>query len=194
MDLKYTGERQIPATPGTIEGIDIKHIERYKWASVFTYNKRVYDIACGVGYGSLLLKAGEYSGYDNSQETIEYAKEYYSKKLKVKFFAADAYNMPDLPVADVVVSFETIEHLEKPDAFLAWCSHHGEILVISSPIKNSFARSKFHLFEYRLNEFSEALKKHFSNIEMFIQKNDLGIIYPCKKPDDKGVAIAICQR
>ena len=192
MNLKYTGERQIPSRPGTIEDIDSKHIERYKWASIFTYNKRVYDIACGVGYGSLLLKAREYSGYDNSQETIDYANEYYSKEPKVKFFTADACNMPDLPAADVIVSFETIEHLEKPDTFLAWCASHGEILVISSPIKNSFARSKFHLFEYRLNEFSEALKKHFSNTEMFIQKNDLGIIYPCK-PDDKCVAIAICQ-
>ena len=191
--MKDTGERQIPKLPGTLDGLDIKHTQRYAWASAFTHHKRIYDIACGVGYGSLLLESSEYTGFDNSPETIDYAKEYYVANPSVRFFVADACALPtDLAVADVIVSFETIEHLKEPEAFLVWCSKHGRMLLISSPIRGSFGRSHFHLFEYRLEQFDRVLRKYFSKVTLFIQKKDQGITYPCL-PEDKGVAIGVCQ-
>lgn len=191
--MKNTGERQIPNIPGTLENLDIKHTQRYEWASAFTHNKRVYDIACGAGYGSLLLEASEYIGFDNSLEAVEYATKYYATNSSIAFFQADACAMsPTLDVTDVIVSFETIEHLKDPEAFLHWCARHGKLLLISSPIRHSFGRSPFHLFEYRLVKFNEALDKYFSKVTMFIQKAGQGITYPCL-PEDKGVAVAVCQ-
>ena len=191
--MQDTGERQIPKVAGTLDGLDIKHTQRYEWASAFTHGKRIYDVACGTGYGSLLLEAFAYTGFDNSPEAIEYASQFYVTNESVKFSLCDACSMTDsLGVADVIVSFETIEHLKDPEALLAWCSNHGKLLLISSPIKNSFGRSRFHLFEYRLAQFNDVLNKYFSKVTMFIQKNNQGITYPCLS-EDKGVAIGVCQ-
>lgn len=191
--MDRTGEREIPSLPGTLEDLDIKHTQRYAWAAMFTRHKRVYDVACGVGYGSQLLEAAQYTGFDNSPEAIEYASQFYATNESISFLVADACAMPtELAEVDVVVSFETIEHLKEPEAFLAWCSKHGRLLLISSPIRGSFGRSHFHLFEYRLVQFDQVLHKYFSKVTMFIQKKDQGIIYPCL-PEDKGVAIGVCQ-
>jgi len=190
--MDRTGERQIPSLPGTLEDLDIKHTQRYAWASAFTYHKRVYDVACGAGYGALLLQASEYSGFDNSPEAIKYAEQFYSTNDSTRFSVADACAMPELDIADAIVSFETIEHLKDPEAFLVWCSKHGRMLLISSPIRGSFGRSHFHLFEYRLEQFNQVLHKYFSKVTLFIQKKDQGITYPCL-PEDKGVAIGVCQ-
>jgi hypothetical protein len=111
----------------------------------------------------------------------------------VKFAVADACNMPvDLKPVDVIVSFETIEHIKDPEAFLRWCADHTQTLLISSPIRGSFGRSRFHLFEYRLQQFSDVLNKYFGDVQMYIQKHDAGITYPCL-PEDRGVALAVCQ-
>jgi len=191
--MKYTGEQQIPSIPGTYEGIDIKGVERYRWASAFTHGKSVYDLACGTGYGSLLLEASSYTGFDHSPEAIEYATKYYATP-STTFIQADACAMsPALSVADVIVSFETIEHIKKPEALLRWCANHGKLLLISSPIRGSYGRSRFHLFEYRLAKFNDVLNKYFSKVTMFIQKDRQGIAYPCL-PKDKGVAIGACSQ
>lgn len=191
--MKDTGERELPSIPGTLENIDPKHLERYKWASSYTHNKKVYDIASGAGYGSLLLEASDYIGFDNSPEAVLYSNKYYTAKPNITFLEADACNMPShFPKADVIVSFETIEHLIDPEAFLDWCRAYGKMLLISTPIRHSFGRSRFHLFEYRLVKFHEALNKRFSKVTMFVQKENMGISYPCL-PEDKGVAVAVCE-
>lgn len=189
--MERTGEREIPNIPGTIEGVDPLHLERYQWASMFTRGKRVYDVACGSGYGSLLLGAKSYVGFDISEESVKYAMQNYGNDTTV-FMAADACAMPLLVKTDVIVSFETIEHLKDPEAFLEWCAKSGETLLISTPIRYSFRRSHFHLFEYRLVRFTEALNRHFSDVTMLIQKKDIGITYPCRSKD-KGIAVAICR-
>lgn len=191
--MDRTGEREIPSLPGTLEGVDIKHTQRYAWASMFTRRKRVYDVACGAGYGSLLLEAAQYIGFDKSPEAVEYANQYYATHESVKFLVADACAMPaKLDEAEAIISFETIEHLKNPEAFLHWCANHTKLLLISSPIRGSFGRSHFHLFEYKLDQFNQVLQKYFSVVTLFIQKQNQGITYPCL-PDDKGVAVAVCQ-
>lgn len=190
--MKPTGEREIPSEPGTTKGIDPKHLERYKWASSYTHGKFVYDIASGSGYGSLLLEAKKYLGFDNSPEAIEYATKYYGRP-PVSFSQADACFMPKtLEVCDLIVSFETIEHIKNPYAFLEWCSTHAKLLLISTPIRGSFGRSRFHLFEYSLIEFKQTLRKYFSKLTMFIQKDNSEIAFPCLT-GSKGVAIGVCQ-
>jgi 2-polyprenyl-3-methyl-5-hydroxy-6-metoxy-1,4-benzoquinol methylase len=191
--MEKTGEREIPSKPGTIEGIDSKHIKRYVWAASYAHGKRVYDIACGTGYGSLLLEASDYTGFDSSIETIEYAGANYRKGKTVKFSVADACKMPEsMETADVIVSFETIEHIKEPEAFLKWCGAHGKMLLISSPIQGTCGHSRWHLFEYQLDKFEEILKKYFAKVNVFLQRDNGEIIYPCP-PGSRGVAVAVCQ-
>ncbi|MEM7474501.1 MAG: methyltransferase domain-containing protein [Planctomycetota bacterium] len=118
--LVNKGERQVAPT---IEGIRIDHQARYRLAAKYIPdNARVLDIACGVGYGSSLLskctRASEIIGMDINAEAIGYAQENFSAN-NVEFRQADALRA-ELPAEyfDVIVSFETVEHIEQDANFL----------------------------------------------------------------------------
>ena len=72
-----------------------EHIERYLFASQFVKNKRVIDLGCGPGYGSIIMSehgATFVQGVDNSLETIRYAKELYGNK-KTNFRVSDVQKL-----------------------------------------------------------------------------------------------------
>ena len=96
------------------------HQLRYQIVAGFVANKRVLDIACGVGDGSdLLSQAGATSvtGVDLSLEAITYAQTHYSR-MGLTFVQADAERFESPDLYDIVVSFETLEHLQDPTRFL----------------------------------------------------------------------------
>src|SRR5512134_1498874 len=90
------------------------HEHRYRWARQFA-SGRVLDIACGVGYGSAILrqsaKVDEYVGMDCSEEALAEARTEFAAD-GVHFAKGDANALP-FPdgTFDTVVSLETIEHL-----------------------------------------------------------------------------------
>ena len=99
-----------------------EHIERYRFAKEFVRGKRVLDIACGEGYGSAaLVKAGAASviGVDISPEICQHARDKYG--LDARMGDAQAIPLQDRSI-DLVVSFETIEHVDSPDMFIAECA------------------------------------------------------------------------
>ena len=110
--MEFTGERLIfeEMKPLAIK----EHLERYYFARDFIKNKKVLDIAWGIGYGSEILgrHAKKIIGGDISIETIKFARKKYPNK-KINSLQIDATKM-DLKSNsfDVVVSFETIEHFE----------------------------------------------------------------------------------
>ncbi|HQZ37887.1 MAG TPA: class I SAM-dependent methyltransferase [Vicinamibacterales bacterium] len=105
------------------------HVARYMWARRFVRpGDRVLDAACGLGYGSRLLVDGTLAdsvlGLDVDQSAITYAAEHYgAASTRLSYAVRDLSNLADLPDAsfDVIVSFETVEHLEDPERFLAGC-------------------------------------------------------------------------
>jgi len=118
--------------------IEEDHFARYKFASQFVQGKEVLDIACGVGYGSKLLKdagAKNVDGVDSSDEAIDYAKIHY-RTNGVNFIVAGAENyLPDKKY-DVIVSFVTIEQI--PDFRAVLRNFYNllkpkGLLIISSP-------------------------------------------------------------
>src|SRR4051812_45301524 len=117
-DLSFTGERYVPAAPDKIQH---EHYHRYLWALQLCAGKRVVDVACGEGYGAALLAtvAESVLGFDIAPEAISHAVSTYSSP-HLWFKVADAASLPveDASV-DVVVSFETIEHLENPEDCIA---------------------------------------------------------------------------
>jgi len=118
--------------------IEEDHFARYKFASQYVRGKEVLDIACGVGYGSKLLKeagAENVDGVDLSGEAIDYAKIHY-RTNGVNFFVASAESyLPDKKY-DVIISFVTIEQITDFKAalrnFYNLLKPKG-ILIISSP-------------------------------------------------------------
>ena len=98
-----------------------EHVYRYRFASKFVEFKRVLDIACGEGYGAAaLLKAGAASviGIDIYPEVCEQARRKYG--LDARAGRANSIPLSSSSI-DVVVSFETIEHLDSPVRFLDEC-------------------------------------------------------------------------
>jgi len=55
MNMENTGERQVSPT---LDGIRKDHLARYKWAAK-RLSGCVYDIGCGIGYGSKILGDAE---------------------------------------------------------------------------------------------------------------------------------------
>lgn len=96
------------------------HWHRYLAASTLASNKVVLDIACGEGYGSSCLaeSAKEVIAVDIDENTVIRAKSNYGKE-NIRFLVGSATRIPcaDRSI-DLVVSFETIEHLSKQDQLI----------------------------------------------------------------------------
>ncbi|MEO7916253.1 MAG: class I SAM-dependent methyltransferase, partial [Dokdonella sp.] len=118
-NLEFTGER---FTPECVREIWYEHWHRYAFARSFCAGKRVLDAACGEGYGSNLLAdvAAEVVGVDLSEQAIKHARARYGTRQNLRFESADATALPDLGERfDIIVSFETLEHLQAQEALLA---------------------------------------------------------------------------
>jgi len=177
--MEFTGERMIPEhNSGDI--IYSEHLLRYSFAKQFVKGKTVLDVACGSGYGSQMLGkagAGSVTGVDISEKAVAYANQKYKEK-NTSFVVADGTKLPfDNNQFDVVVSFETIEHLEDHVAFVEQINRvlkQDGLLIISSPNKDVYPEgNEFHFKELTEQEFANALKKHFRNIQLLKQNNFL---------------------
>lgn len=172
--LKYSDERMIPELSN--EGCFWEHIFRYQFASRFVRNKRVLDIACGEGYGSFAMTmagATSVTGVDISMETCDHAK----RKYEISAMQASAERLPlkDHSV-DVVVSFETVEHVPNPEVFVRECARvmmRPGTIVISTPNTNIYDPSggsnPYHCSEMTELEFTRLLERHFETIELYGQ-------------------------
>ncbi len=154
-----------------------EHVARYAFAGQFVEGKAVLDIACGDGYGaSYLMNKGakKVVGGDYSEEAIEYARRHYQKD-GLNFLRLDAQEMPFANNSfDVVVSFETIEHLERYEDFLKGCRRvlkDDGIFICGTPnIKAGFGyKYPFHFKEFSLEEFNELIARHFAEVELYGQ-------------------------
>lgn len=164
--MEFTGERMVP---GSTDDVTFwEHIYRYRFAAGFARGKRVLDIACGEGYGSAALRqagAVEVVGVDVSEEACKHARDRYGIDARVG--SADDIPLEDSSI-DLVVSFETIEHLVAPDRLLRECVRvlaPGGHLIISTPNRDAFAAdnrySEFHLSEMSSEEFRSRIAGHF---------------------------------
>jgi O-antigen biosynthesis protein len=173
--LKFTGERLIPNTLG-LKFLYQEHITRYIFASTFVKDTIVLDAACGTGYGSSFLVengASKVTGIDNSHEAIQYCNNNYSHS-KLDFKNADCTQLPFKDSTfDIVVSFETIEHLENTDKFLVETKRvlkNNGIFIVSTPNIESYdEENPFHEHEFSLKEFESTLNNNFKNVSIFYQ-------------------------
>ena len=99
--------------------VPMDHIQRYGWAQGFVINKDVVDMACGSGYGThwMSMYAKSVVGIDISEEAIEHANKWH-KTDNNRFICSDIINADVNIMADVVVSFETIEHIADEKGYL----------------------------------------------------------------------------
>jgi 2-polyprenyl-3-methyl-5-hydroxy-6-metoxy-1,4-benzoquinol methylase len=153
-----------------------EHVARYRFAKDFVRGKRVLDIACGEGYGAAsFAKAGASSvvGVDVSGEVCEHARQKYA--LDARVGDAASIPLPDRSV-DLVVSFETIEHVPAPAAFLRECARvlvPDGSLIISTPNRPVYSRDRtenpFHTVEFDEEEFVGLLESQFKSVRLYTQ-------------------------
>jgi ubiquinone/menaquinone biosynthesis C-methylase UbiE len=153
-----------------------EHIGRYRFAKDFVQGMRVLDIACGEGYGtSSLAKAGAASvvGVDIADDVCEHARRKYG--IDARTGDAQAIPLPNRSV-DVIVSFETIEHVTSPAAFLEECvrvlAPHGT-LIVSTPNRPVYSgecsQNPFHRIELDEEEFLDLLRSRFKSTRLYVQ-------------------------
>src|SRR6266702_5532763 len=98
------------------------HLSRYEFASEYCFGKNVADIACGTGYGSKMLsikgQAASVVGIDNCPEAVSYASiEHSSPNVRYVNTSATDTGLASGAI-DILVSFETIEHVQDDQALL----------------------------------------------------------------------------
>ena len=102
--------------------IEREHVARYEFAKPYCAGRTVADIASGTGFGMDILRtvAKSVDGYDleplGQQFVIDLEKQAWSRSY------------------DVIVSFETIEHLSNPEFFLGNVKKSARTLILSAPL------------------------------------------------------------
>lgn len=158
------------------------HLARYALAcDLVREGDRVLDIACGMGYGSRMLAvtstAATVMGVDNDARALEYARANFASP-RTTFTRDDAHTLATIQdgSADVIISFETLEHLPEPDAFLARAAHilrPGGRLIVSVP--NQWADhtgtdpNPHHHHVYSVQRLQAELQTHFIIEQTFCQ-------------------------
>lgn len=178
--LEFTGER---FTPECVREIWYEHWHRYAFAQPLARGRRVLDAACGEGYGSALLArdAASVLGVDLSHEAVTHAAARYgAEQANLRFEVADVTALDTLADAsfDLIVSFETLEHLQAQerllDGFARLLAPNG-VLLISTPDKRTYSdvtgfRNEHHVRELYRDEFEALLAARFAARRLYGQK------------------------
>ena len=167
------------------------HLERYRFAANFVKDKVVADIASGTGYGSSLLNTTGSPKFiysvDISADGIEYARKYYDDP-NIEFICASADETGiKSESVDIVVSFETIEHVVDDTKLLEEffrILRPGGVLICSTPNNWQLKNSEFHLRDYTRDSFQQALSEKFEVSKLYNQNppNVISGLNDFKKP------------
>jgi ubiquinone/menaquinone biosynthesis C-methylase UbiE len=172
--MEYTGERMVPEHAES--DVLWEHIARYQFATRYAAGRKVVDVACGEGYGSAaLMRAGAaaVTGVDISDEACLHARTKYN--VDARQGPAEAMPIED-GAADLIVSFETIEHIADPKRFVVECYRilaPGGLLIVSTPNRPVYRQlcpaNHFHCSEMTIPEFKSLISSEFEVTAMLGQ-------------------------
>lgn len=154
-----------------------EHVHRYALAARLCAGMRVVDLACGSGYGSVILRetATAVTGVDNDTTTVDVARATVGKDHDVAFEAADALAFLNRDLGedyDAIVCFEGLEHFPDPEPVLAELERHaaaGMKLVVSVPNSKGFEEeNEFHVTDYGYEEARDAFGR-FDEVTLLYQ-------------------------
>lgn len=169
-----------------------EHLLRYEFAKRFIAKKIVADIACGSGYGSqILARAGaeKVLAVDASSEAIDEAKKKYDQ-TNIVWQVGNAENLEiGAREVDVLISFETIEHLQHPEKFVQQAARilkSDGLVIISTPNKAVYHEANpYHIKEFTRLEFEEILGQHFQNVKILEQINGVASCLVARPQQDE---------
>ena len=168
------------------------------------YNrKKLIDVACGDGAGSAFIAEQfpnlDVLAVDIDKEIIEYATKTYASRFdNLRYMAMSMVDIED--TADVVISLETIEHVER-DVMLKFLEKvssrmlkPGGKFVVSTPRlrpRESTVKRPSHINELYYDEFKYILAEYFPMMEFYSFDRYVNVI-----PDtpDANFMVAVCSK
>lgn len=146
------------------------HAARYEFAANYVRGKRVVDAACGSGYGSARLRqagAAACVGIDLDGGSVRRNQALYGP-LGIEFIEGNCESHDFKSHApDIVVSFETIEHIEHPDRFLEQVKKAlgaDGLFLVSCPNDEELGNNPYHLHSWDLPAFRSLLEGYFDEV------------------------------
>jgi len=161
------------------------NLARYKFAAgLLKPSDVVLDLACGYGFGTYFLSCYCQHAYgaDINPEVIEVARSRYltssTARDKITFISCFDAEKDDIPeIQSVIVSFDTIEHLNDPEKFVKKCLEAlppGGLFICGSPQKKDRPDpNPFHISEMTSSEFFGLLDKYSRRVLRFSQNEDI---------------------
>jgi SAM-dependent methyltransferase len=173
----FTGERLTASVHGQVE---LEHYHRYLFARAFCRDRDVLDVASGEGYGAAQLAqvARSVLGVEYADATARNAAENFLR-TNLRFVRADARALPlSGACVDVVTSFETIEHFDRQEDFVAEARRvlrPDGCFIVSTPDRDIYsppgsAPNVFHVREFDRTEFLDLLHRHFRYVSLIRQR------------------------
>jgi 2-polyprenyl-3-methyl-5-hydroxy-6-metoxy-1,4-benzoquinol methylase len=178
-DYEATSERMAEdayqSSPGDYL-IYLFHIATYDWASDHIAGARVLDYGTGTGYGAARMAktAASVTGVDVSQAAVDYARRRYTADnldfQKIRPIEEGPLPFPD-DSFDVVTSFQVIEHVPSPAAYLAEAKRvlkPGGTLLVVTPDRGTrlFPKQRpwnvWHLYEFTPEELTGIVAEQFT--------------------------------
>jgi len=160
--------------PGTTEIYNVnKHIARYNMAMQRCQGKDVLDVASGAGYGTNMLSwvARHVLGVEKDIGAWQYSQLEFHR-YNVDFHCEDLTTFIDPEGFDVIVSFETAEHIENLDDWRAMVKRNlrpGGHLIYSVPLNEVPGFNEHHYHSFDL-ESAKQLYPHGRLVGSAIQK------------------------
>ena len=154
-----------------------EHLVRYWWAAQAAVGADVLDAACGVGFGTRILAEGgaaSATGVDLSEAAVSAARQRAGELAR--FATADVAKLPlKTDSVDLVVCFETIEHVDHPerviDEFRRVLRPEGALLISTPNRGVSPPGNPHHVHEYTSDELEAELRGAFANVSMRRQQS-----------------------
>lgn len=162
-----------------------RSFSRYVFAKKFcTSEDIVLDVASGSGYGSYYLsriknKPEKVIGVELDRSSVDFSISEF-KNNNLTFLKRDGLNTEfDSDKFDIIISFETIEHIKDYTKFLVELKRilkkKGKI-IISTPNKLitsphcTIPLHDYHIKEFTIDEFRELLSEQFIIRDIYVQK------------------------
>lgn len=172
--MKFTGERIL----GKQRKADVRfadHPVRYNFAKQFCAGKKVLDIACWIGYGSDMIAdvAEKVTWVDVDAAAVAHAKSAFHKN-NLTYIVGDWTTIPlEDESVDVVVSFETIEHIVEYNHFLKEIKRvlkKGGLLLMSTPnYRGEIVKNTYHVSNFTTESFVKAVSDEFAIKQQYYQ-------------------------
>jgi SAM-dependent methyltransferase len=174
-------ERAVIPNIDARSGEHLPDLERYRFCFPMAADCVVLDLACGTGYGSLMLatqgRARVVIAADRSREALAQTR-ILTEDSRVRPIRVNANALPLASGSiDLVVSMETFEHVEAPEIYLKELRRvlrDGGTAVISTPRNEGEGRLRpanpYHVREYSATEFESLLRTSFAHVTLHSQR------------------------